>query len=51
MLELLLIVVGACGVAASIVAKIVYMRRGIVAESKRDTENMDRTPPLSKPGR
>jgi hypothetical protein len=50
MLELLLIVIGACGVAAGIIGKVVYRRRGVAAESSRDAESMGRMQLLSKPG-
>jgi hypothetical protein len=51
MFELLLIVVGACGIAASIIAKVVYGRRSDVAEDSRDAGRLERKPQLSKPGR
>ncbi|MDB5766723.1 MAG: hypothetical protein JWQ61_1537 [Collimonas fungivorans] len=51
MFEFILIAVGACGVAASIIAKVVYGRRSDAAENSHDAERLERKPLLSKPGR
>ena len=51
MLELLLMVIGACGVAASIVVKVVYRRCSGAAESSPDAGSVSKGQLLSKPGR